>query len=83
MKKSLLVMADPDYIVERACVPGQTPEDAQDQINTAVAAAIATQQAAIDQAVAMTLTAVAQNASPTLVGQLLTPAHLPHLYSQP
>jgi hypothetical protein len=50
--------------------PGQTPEQAQVQINTAVAAAIATQQALIDQAVALTLTSVAQNASPTPVAAI-------------
>jgi hypothetical protein len=72
MKKSLLVMAILVLLLT-ACLPGQTPEEAQNQINTAVAAAIATQQAAIDQAVAMTLTAVAQNASPTPVPTFVEP----------
>ena len=67
MRKSLIVMTIL-VVLLAACLPGQTPEEAQDQLNTAVAAAIATQQAAIDQAVSLTLTAVAQNASPTFVG---------------
>lgn len=67
MKKLLLVMAI-SVILVTACIPGQTPQQTQDQINTAVAAAIATQQKAIDDAVAATLTAVAQNASPTAMG---------------
>ncbi len=73
MKKSLLVTAILIMLLT-SCLPGQTPEEAQNQINTAVAAAIATQQAAIDQAVAMTLTAVAQNASPTPVPTFVDPS---------
>lgn len=72
MRKSLIVMTMLILLLS-ACLPGQTPEEAQNQINTAVAAAIATQQAAIDQAVAMTLTSVAQNASPTPVAPPDTP----------
>jgi type II secretory pathway pseudopilin PulG len=70
MKKTLIFMTLCAVILT-ACVPGQTPQQTQDQINTAVAAAIATQQALIDQAVAATLTAVAQNASPTPVAPTL------------
>lgn len=73
MRKSLTVMTMLILLLS-ACLPGQTPEEAQNQINTAVAAAIATQQAAIDQAVAMTLTAVAQNASPTPVPTFVDPS---------
>lgn len=72
MRKSLIVMTMLILLLS-ACLPGQTPEEAQNQINTAVAAAIATQQAGIDQAVAMTLTAVAQNASPTPVPTFVDP----------
>lgn len=74
MKKSLIVMTILAVLLT-ACLPGQTPEEAQAQINTAVAAVIATQQHLIDVAVASTLTAVAQNASPTPVG--LTPINTP------
>ncbi|MCE9647110.1 MAG: hypothetical protein K8S20_14000 [Chloroflexi bacterium] len=74
MKKTLIVMTVLAVLLG-ACLPGQTPEQAQDQINTAVAAAIATQQHLIDQAVALTLTAVAQNASPTPIGP--TPTDIP------
>ncbi len=73
MKKLLLVMAI-SIILVTACIPGQTPQQTQDQINTAVAAAIATQQKLIDEAVAATLTAVAQNASPTPVATIVDPS---------
>lgn len=73
MKKTLIVMAILAILLA-ACVPGQTPQQTQDQINTAVAAAIATQQALVDQAVALTLTSVAQNASPTPVATIVDPS---------
>lgn len=73
MKKTLIVMTTLTIFLT-SCIPGQTPEQAQAQINTAVAAAIGTQQSLIDQAVASTLTAVAQNASPTPVGSTAEPS---------
>ena len=73
MKKLLLVMAI-SIILVTACIPGQTPQQTQDQINTAVAAAIATQQKLIEEAVNATLTAVAQNASPTPVATTVDPS---------
>jgi len=78
MKKTLFVLTILALLLA-ACLPGQTPQQAQDQINTAVAAAIATQQALIDQSVSLTLTAVAQNASPAPAGGTNTPLSFPTL----
>jgi hypothetical protein len=78
MKKTLFIMTVLAVFLT-ACSPGQTPEEAQAQINTAVAAALATQQQLIDQAVASTLTAVAQNVSSTPVGPANTPLSFPTL----
>lgn len=76
MKRTIIVLTILAVLLT-ACLPGQTPEQAQAQINTAVAEAIATQQRLIDQAVASTLTAVAQNASPA--GPANTPVSFPTL----
>jgi type II secretory pathway pseudopilin PulG len=78
MKKTLIVMSILAVILT-ACLPGQTPEETQAQVNTAVAAAFATQQHLVDQAVASTLTAVAQNAPPAGLTPINTPLSFPTL----
>ena len=87
MKKTLFVIVI-SIILLTACVPGQPTEQTQDQINTAVAAAMATQQKLVEESVNATLTAVAQNASPTPVGptaEILTstPLSLPSFTPTP
>lgn len=79
MKKSLMIMAALVFILS-ACLPGQTTTDqTQAQINTAVAAAVATQQQLVGQSVALTLTSVSQNTLPTAAGPTaeFTPTNTP------
>lgn len=77
MRKSLIILAVL-VLVLTACGPGQSPEEIQAQVETAVAMTVEAQQQ-IEEAVAQTVAAQAALATPTLVPTSTSPSVVPTL----